>query len=538
MLRGRRVLMGLGVATALVIVTMILMSLEATRMVPTILATTDYDIAKLLRPKFDQELNKLVEQIKDSLSPNLAQIEFFTDVFRIMVDAEPKIGKLDNYREGLRPPNVFISGDDDNDSARFDESYLGGFLQVDDHQISTLKKSHAHVVNNLPTQVPPNVYSGDGIVFVGGGKFNWLTLLSLQALRDTGCSLPVEVLIPTSDEYEPKFCGNVLPNLNAKCIHMPLMLPNYARNHFQFKGYQFKLLALLLLSFERALLLDSDNLPVRDPTPLFDSVPFQLGLVVWPDFWKRVTLPAFFKIADHEVSLLEVYPRYDAKLNGYVNEVFSGGVDYVTDVPLHRRKGAMPDPSTELGQVLISKRSHVQPLLLALYYNLYGPNHYYPILSQGAAGEGDKETFLAATTVTNHSFYQVTKFVTAVGWWQHEDFHGVAMGQYDAIADHAFQAGSTDNTPQLMFLHSNYPKLDPHKLENDRTIYDGDNRIRMYGKTQRGIGDFELKTWQNMHLLLCQQKIRLDWFKDVDHSSLCDGIVLHVEFLEQDKMED
>lgn len=39
--------------------------------------------------------------------------------------------------------------------------------------------------------------------------------------------------------------------------------------------------------FDELLLVDSDNVPVRDPAFLFDSVEFQeLGAVFWPDYWK------------------------------------------------------------------------------------------------------------------------------------------------------------------------------------------------------------------------------------------------------------
>lgn len=39
--------------------------------------------------------------------------------------------------------------------------------------------------------------------------------------------------------------------------------------------------------FDEVLMLDSDNIPVRDPAFLFNSVEFrELGAVFWPDYWK------------------------------------------------------------------------------------------------------------------------------------------------------------------------------------------------------------------------------------------------------------
>ncbi|KAK7679537.1 Golgi alpha-1,2- mannosyltransferase [Cerrena zonata] len=45
-----------------------------------------------------------------------------------------------------------------------------------------------------------------------------------------------------------------------------------------------------------------------------------------------------------------------------------------------------------------------------MYYNYYGPDYYYPLLSQGAAGEGDKETFIAAAHKLKLPYYQVKEF--------------------------------------------------------------------------------------------------------------------------------
>ena len=50
-------------------------------------------------------------------------------------------------------------------------------------------------------------------------------------------------------------------------------------------------------------MLDSDNIPVRDPAFLFDSFEFkELGAVFWPDYWKdqpeNVSRPAFSPFSD------------------------------------------------------------------------------------------------------------------------------------------------------------------------------------------------------------------------------------------------
>ncbi len=49
-------------------------------------------------------------------------------------------------------------------------------------------------------------------------------------------------------------------------------------------GFQIKPFALLHTRFDEVLLLDADNLPLRDPEPLFDSAPYrEAGALFWPD---------------------------------------------------------------------------------------------------------------------------------------------------------------------------------------------------------------------------------------------------------------
>jgi alpha 1,2-mannosyltransferase len=40
--------------------------------------------------------------------------------------------------------------------------------------------------------------------------------------------------------------------------------------------------------------------------------------------------------------------------------------------------------ASESGIILYSKRRHAAGLLLATYYNYFGPDFYYPLLTQGA----------------------------------------------------------------------------------------------------------------------------------------------------------
>lgn len=500
-------------------------------------------------PLLDHDTSNAIEQAvrlhetsKDRKRREIAS-GFFNEVFQTLYRGRPPIPELHRYKTKERIYHARYDSLDENDMV-FSEKYLGGFLDMNDTELLSMTHLHQYVMDHLPEHAPKGLYLGNGIVFVGGGKFNWLTLLSIKSLRSLGSTLPIEVLIPKQDEYEIDFCTQILPLFKAKCIYLPYELKEHSL--FEFKGYQYKALAILLSSFENVLLLDSDNIPVHAPDELFKREPFKSsGLIVWPDFWKRATSPYYYTIAGLTVSTDTLLPKYN-ETEGFYFPLDDPHVHLhsnkwaINDIPLHQRYGSIPDPTSESGQLMISKRTHTKPLLLALFYNLYGPLHFYPLFSQGSDGEGDKETFLAATVATGKSFYQVSKFLNAFGYFNimHE-FEGTGMGQYDPVEDYIIvqrrlKGSKEKETPRIMFVHANWPKLNPWTLKITRKIFNEEaKRIRLYGtgmKLRTGY-DFELVQWQNMHELLCDQNISLDTYQDVDKGELCKEIVEHLGFL-------
>lgn len=244
-------------------------------------------------------------------------------------------------------------------------------------------------------------------------------------LRRTGCDLPVEVMVRTPEE-EPYLCDTLLPGMNARCIFLSDYLGSRAQTT---QGFQFKVLSVLFSRFQDVLFLDADSFPVLDPKPLFDSdkSPFKSGLVTWPDFWASSASPHLFEVQGLPVPAMNV------------------------------------QASSESGQLLVSKATHAEALLMAAYYNYYGPDHYFPLMGQGAAGTGDKETWLAGSVVTNSSSYQVQAVVDTMGYYEGSNqtgqYHGVAMVQYDPLMDDGLRAD--DMAKRAMFVHHNFPKPDP-----------------------------------------------------------------------------
>lgn len=248
---------------------------------------------------------------------------------------------------------------------------LSMYITLNDMEMEALKNSHQVFINSMMKDWPEdltkyNKYNdflkGDGIVYLAGGKYNQLALLSIKVLRENGSRLPVEVIIPKHEDYDEQFCNRILPNLNGKCKLMSDYIPKsyYERvikNGGPATGYQMKNVAIFISSFERVLYLDADNIPIKNPDILFVNKPFiNKHLVIWPDLWRRSTSPKFYEIAGIKVDpakkLRNSYTKGDPR------GVFQSA-DYETSIAhnsYHDCQGAIPEPSSETGQLLINKK--------------------------------------------------------------------------------------------------------------------------------------------------------------------------------------
>lgn len=343
-----------------------------------------------------------------------------------------------------------------------------------------------------------------GIVSTAGGSYLAVFVISLRMLRRTGSILPVEVFLANLDEYETHICNVVLPTLNAKCLVLSQILDAVPAT-VEISRYQYKILSILFSSFEDVLFLDSDAFPVRDPDVLFDSEPFNAtGLVLWPDFWYPSESPAYFTISAQPVPSLQ------------------------------------ERQSTESGEILYSKAKRELSLLLATYYNIYGPTHYYPLQSQGAPGEGDKETYGWAAEALGMTAYHVKQPVRALGVFNRESgsFEGSAMVQYDPRDDYIWTtqknksvpfgrakytnsdptAAPADPTP--FFVHANFPKFNPATIWVDPgPTHHPDGRFRRVWEdddTVKGFGfDVEKRFWEEIKWTSCELETKFDSWRGI-----------------------
>lgn len=444
----------------------------------------------------------------------LRSIRDYTIFFNGLEDFKPKYESIKGKYKSEKAKEKFSGSTD----FLFTKKYLENVLDIPLELLNDLQEKHHRFVNNhlynllgvgistfgsvLKTDPEWTKYRGSrGYVLVGGAEYSWLSYLVIKQIRATGSRIPIELFIAKEEEYEKDFCEKLLPLYDARCNLFDTALSDNLKERFNLGGYQYKMLAILSSKFENVLYIDSDNFPTRNIDYLFDSELYKKhGMILWPDAWARTTNPKFFDISGVRVRETKVrYSKYDYSHSlDEDKKVKPFGEFNFENSNYHDFEGTLPNPTSETGMFLINKTSHLRTLLLALYYNIFGPHYYYPLLTQGSAGEGDKETFIAAAHVVKEPWYQTKKDFKWTGYFSETDkqFKSKALGHYDPVQAQDEKFG--DDT-QIIFMHLSYPKYFPNWLvDNNDLIYkESGNHIRMYEAIYDNVGyDFDLRVFQ------------------------------------------
>src|SRR5579862_3659793 len=227
-------------------------------------------------------------------------------------------------------------------SDKYQGRKLSNIVLFNSTELADMKRIHSRLVRKLP-EFPPNLFSGRGVVMVAGGRFVRISLLSIRMLRRSGTSLPVELWMANLEEYDSEFCSEIA-ELGARCR----LLSDYIGGSVV-ERYQLKAFAILLSSFAEVLFLDADNFPVISVDDIFTRGNYTtIGVVIWPDYWASTASPWLFEIVNRPQSFFR---------------------------------------TCESGQLLWNKRTHFAALVLDCYYNFYGPQYFYRLLTLGAIGE-------------------------------------------------------------------------------------------------------------------------------------------------------
>ncbi|KAG9701963.1 nucleotide-diphospho-sugar transferase, partial [Aureobasidium melanogenum] len=365
--------------------------------------------------------------------------------------------------------------------------------------VATMRFAHNAYLQSAQHISLPFQSGASGIVSAAAGKYLPVFVISLRMLRRTGSQLPVELFVDTEAELASHTCQTLLPSMNAHCLRLEDRLGKWAR---YLASFQVKVFAILASSFENVLFLDADAFVAKDPSHAFVQEPFSsTGLVTWPDFWASSASTHLFEITGQPVPAMNALA------------------------------------STESGQLLVSKSSHALTLLLAAYYNYYGPDMYYPLMSQGGPGEGDKDSFILAARVAQAPFHQVKKCVDTIGYYEHGAYHGGAMLQYDPTQDSTSATASVatmDNPPDAFSVHHNIPKYDPVQLFDAGVLVDAKTGVphRLIGtkeETEKRFGrDIEKELWEEIDYVSCELGNQIVGWKTIpttqDEIGTCDKV--------------
>ncbi|GMF20816.1 unnamed protein product [Phytophthora fragariaefolia] len=263
----------------------------------------------------------------------------------------------------------------------------------------------------LPNTLASGQPSRDGIVMVIYPKLIPSAYATIRALREIfACSLPIEIWF-RPDEMD--LVPGALDPLQNLAKHTPFgSISFHPITDPAAKRFVAKIYAIYNSFFDRVLFLDADNVPVLDPSFLFNSPEFvETGALFWPDFWH----PTATMFGLHSKSL--VWELLDTPF-----------VDMFEQ---------------ESGQLVVDRRRHAAPLELVMFYATHNPN----FLVHYKLAWGDKDLFRLAWLKLNASFHMISTPPAMAGIVTNTSaFCGMTMVQHDAEGN-------------ILFLHRNKHKL-------------------------------------------------------------------------------
>jgi len=227
-----------------------------------------------------------------------------------------------------------------------------------------------------------------GVVIAGGGlRYLPSVWVGVNILRDTGCTLPVQLWYLGEVECDP-FISRLLEPLGVELIDARKIAANHPTRILC--GWELKIFATLYSDFEEVLFMDADNAPTTNVEYLWDHPRYkEAGSVFWPD-----------------------YPCWELKA-----DVWS-----ILGIPKMVSK-ARGERAFESGQYLINKSKCARELQLALWYAEHSDfvfRHVY----------GDKECFHLAWRKLETEYAMPTE---GPGWNEH------TIVQYDLDGKIIFQ---------------------------------------------------------------------------------------------------
>lgn len=206
-------------------------------------------------------------------------------------------------------------------------------------------------------EYPQGRFSNSGIVICAGGiKYLTCAWVCVNMLSKWRCKLPIEIWHLGKKEVKNNI-SKLLVKRGVKFVDA-LQTRNTCPVRM-LQGWSLKAYAILNCRFKDVLLLDADNVPIKEPEYLFKHPEFKrTGAVFWPDFGRLGPKRAIWRMC---------------------------GVRF------------RDEPEFESGQILVNKEKCWRALSLALWYNEHADFCYQHI-------HGDKDTFHMAFRKLNQPY--------------------------------------------------------------------------------------------------------------------------------------
>jgi hypothetical protein len=296
-----------------------------------------------------------------------------------------------------------------------------------------------HMLKNVPAyEQVASQFQGKGIVFTSYHKVFNLTVTGIQFIRESGCTLPVEIwqcngeLLP-GDLNRVKELENVtVEDLCSSGDRYHIPVAPVAANQ---RNFHVKTAAIVNSRFQEVLYLDSDNLPIRNPEYLFQDPHYiKTGSLFWPDFWGQ----------NHRNSLWDVLDiQGKQEFGAYEQEAGQLLINKAFKVSVPPKSGSMNFTRGSTWHAL-----HLSAYMLQKHDFYY--DHMY----------GDKDSYNWAWKAVDAPYFMVDTYLAEAGYMKDSNFFcGHTMVQYEP------STSSPNGKSRPLFLHINLFKWvpDEHK---------------------------------------------------------------------------
>ena len=152
----------------------------------------------------------------------------------------------------------------------------------------------------------PEMGATKGVVMLIYGKVFNDTATNIRYMRQYLTKLPFEIM--HNNELKDFQINELQDIKDVRVISISTTLKEHGMPIFEEHNYHFKFAALLRSTFRHVLFLDSDSMPMRDPSDIFNDYAYtSTGLLMFPDLSKTDPNNPIYKVVDFDcVDELEV----------------------------------------------------------------------------------------------------------------------------------------------------------------------------------------------------------------------------------------